>query len=275
MPPEASIQGVVLTAHRPSCCACNFLASSVPRCHAQPMAGDPVEELRALIEQAGATPGAAIDKEIRLVGRSLGLFTANAAHLRVQIDEEQTLESFLATANDLDERDRHLDEIDRLLHNFLAGAFTLKEHTLKVSNRLSDDALKDAYAENSPFDAPVAVIIKQLRNDTQHAHLPVIRQSVNITVQPEQSFTSRLVLPREYLRSLNLNAPTRQYVDGLSDDAALGDLVERYTLDVEKFTQWFIGAVVELWAQDLAETHVLRRRAHELAEPLRRVFEIP
>jgi hypothetical protein len=239
------------------------------------MAGHPVDEVRSVIEQAAATPGAVIDRRLRLVGRSLGLFTSNAAQLRVQIDEEQTLKTFLAIGNDPVERDRHLDEIDRLLHNYLASAFTLREHTLKVSNKLSDSALKVAYADHSPFDEPVSVIIKQLRNDTQHAHLPVIQQHVSITTQPEQTFTARLVLPRGYLNGLNLNGPTRQYVDDLTDDPALGDLVDTYTLGVEQFTQWFVGAVVELWAAPLGELNELLRRAHELAEPLRRSFETP
>lgn len=53
------------------------------------MAEDPIAEAMALIEEAWTTPGARVDSDLRMVGRSLGVFTGNAAELRVRLTESR------------------------------------------------------------------------------------------------------------------------------------------------------------------------------------------
>jgi hypothetical protein len=138
-----------------------------------------------------------------------------------------------------------------------------------------DDTFNTEYERHSPFDEPVCKLIKSLRSDTQHAHLPVIQQRVDYTSEPEPSMTCRLVVSRSYLARLDLSADTKQYLADLQSDPPIQDLVDLYTRHVEEFVAWFIGAYVGLRADDLTSTLHLRRRAYELAEPIRRAFGNP
>ena len=237
------------------------------------MCEDPIAEAKALIEEAATTPGARVDADLQMVGRSLRIFTGNAAELRVQLDEDQSPETFLrlGPSNQV-EFEEHLDEIDRLLHNFLAASYTLKQHTLKIKNRYADDNFSDEYASHNPFGDPVCHLVQRLRSDMQHAHLPAIHQREEYKRDPAPSFMCRLVVSRTYLATLDLNGETKQYLAALDADPAIEDLVDTYVRHVKGFAAWFIGAVVELRAQELGETLVLRQRAHNLAEPLRRAL---
>lgn len=238
------------------------------------MSNSLIDDVKALIEEADRTPGADVDNDLRQVGRSLNLFTTNSAELRVRLDEYQQPEVWLKLGpGNSAEFEKHLDEIDRLLHNFLAAAYTLAEHTQKVRNKQADEAFDVEYEEHSPFDEPVCQLIKRLRSDAQHAHLPVVQQRVSVGRHADRSVACRLILGTSYLESLDLNIETRKYVLAQSGELALQDIVDTYARHVEEFVAWFVGAVVKLRAKDLAKTVLLRRRAHELAKPLRRGLE--
>lgn len=232
-----------------------------------------ITDALALIEEAARTPGAHVDHDLRLVGRALGVFTTNAAHLRVELDRDRDIESMLRIASeDQAALERRLDEIDRLLHNFLAAAFTISQHTMRVRKRYASDEFLAEYAAKSPFDEPELRLVSLIRNDTQHAHLPVVLRETKFTMDPP-SFDVRYVIARNYLASLDLNATMLAFVDSLDDDPVLADLVDHYTLRVEEFTRWFVTAVVLLRAEDLVETHALRKKALELARQLPQVLE--
>lgn len=172
------------------------------------------------------------------------------------------------------EFEKHLDGIDRLLHNFLASAFTLSEHIQAVRKKQANEAFDAEYARHHPFDEPVCHLVKHLRRDAQHAHLPVVQQREVYEAYPEPTLSCKLVVSRAYLETLELNGRTRQYLATLNGDPAIDDLVDRYVVHVEQFTTWFIGAIVELRADDLRQTFTLRERAHRLAEPLRRAISL-
>lgn len=238
--------------------------------------GDLIDQVRALIDEAHLTPGARVDAKLHLVARSLGIFTSNAAELRVRLDDEQRIGTWIKLGPGSEAAfDQHMDEIDRLLHNFLAAAFTVSEHTIAVRKDLQDEAFTRDYNTQSPFEEPVCQLIKVLRRDAQHAHLPVVQQDLELTMGPPSTAKCRLVIPRSYLEGLELNGQTKQHLRELDSDPALEDLVDTHTLHVERFTAWFVGAVVRLRADDLTETYELRRRAGELSEPLRRAFDAP
>jgi len=199
------------------------------------------DEIRTLIEEAAQTGGAKLEADLRMVWRSLGIFTSNAAELRVQISEEERTENWLGL--DQAEFEKRMDEIDRLLHNFLAAAYTLSQLTMKVRNAYANQALNEAYEQESPFGEPLFRIVKKLRTDAQHVRLPVLQQRQMLQMTPQPAVACQLVVNRRYLETLDLDAATRDYVAGLAEDPPLDMLVDAYTLRVERFTRWFVDAV--------------------------------
>ena len=125
---------------------------------------DVFEQIGSLLQQAAATPGAHVDADLGALSRSLGLFTSNAAHLHVQITQDQRFEAWIRLGPDNQaEFDKHLDEIDRLLHNFLAATYTLRTHTFRIRDHYPDERLAAEYDARSPFTEPVAKLIQALK----------------------------------------------------------------------------------------------------------------
>jgi tRNA nucleotidyltransferase/poly(A) polymerase len=136
-----------------------------------------LERARAIIEQAHSTPGAAVRRDIDRVFRSFYVFVRNAAELRDLIASQQRLDKAMLTPHD--EIDRALDEIDRLLHNFLAACFTLYSHEQKLRKRyLTAEELAE-YDRRSPAKHDVYKLVQELRNSAQHSRLPLVRQQLS------------------------------------------------------------------------------------------------
>ena len=71
-----------------------------------------------------------------------------------------------------------LDEVDRLFHNYLASAASLRDHTRRIRRRYAAD---EGFGKDYDFmrvkilGAPVCDFVQDLRNYTLHWRLPVAR----------------------------------------------------------------------------------------------------
>ena len=71
-----------------------------------------------------------------------------------------------------------LDEVDRLFHNFLAAATSLRDHTRRLWQKYPppDPALAAEYqkrVKQTFADSPLANFVQRLRNYSMHQKLPV------------------------------------------------------------------------------------------------------
>jgi hypothetical protein len=94
------------------------------------------KELDELEEQMKATEGYRLHLKIRALRNSYYVFEANYRNLTVALDRVGKIENLttLWAVDNRDKLDRLLAEITRLLHNFLAGAKTLVDHTRVFEN---------------------------------------------------------------------------------------------------------------------------------------------
>lgn len=226
-----------------------------------------LDRARALLDQAAATPGGRVDREMYGLLRTFSVFVRNASELRHRIDADQVPDT--AFRVDEDELERVLDEIDRLLHNFLAAAYTLSQHTMKLRNRYLDKPHQAAYAKQAPFEKPVFKLVTELRNSSQHSRLPIVRQQLSrrlVGDTLEQSVT--FFLPDNYLDVLDLPKSTREhYRRGAHEDPpALADVIAEYTADVVTFFRWFTSAVTASQHDNLAATNQIRQAAQALVD---------
>ena len=112
--------------------------------------------------------------------RSLRVFEGNSRELQGFLGDynraKGTLETFDVTGPGRIEP--FLDETDPLLHNFLAGAESLRDHAKRISDRhlldLEGDPDTAEYhaRERAVFRSPVGSFVRELRNHVLHDQIP-------------------------------------------------------------------------------------------------------
>lgn len=241
--------------------------------------GDELIAMRADLRQL---PGWSVRAELLAFDRSLRVFASNADELSRFLGESQEP----ATAFQLWARDnregfeRFLDEVDRLLHNFVAGAMTLRDHARRLRRKLlPDDETDNLAAEcQARIDAdftnsPLAQFVEGLRNFVLHRRLPVARGSLSWSAGGQ--FESRIVLyPSDLLQSRRLRRSplATRYIEDAGDDIAIGDVVTDYRAVVVAFHDWFRSALLTRHRSNL---DALGQREDEVAALEQRAWGSP
>lgn len=239
-----------------------------------------LDELLAMKAGLRELPGWSVRVEMLALDRSLRVFTGNAKELlRFLGEQQEPANAFqLWALSNRDGFERFLDEVDRLLHNFVGAAMSLKDHGTRVRRKLlQDDAVdtrSDEYQARVDRDfthAPLAQFVQQLRNYTVHERLPVA--TGQLSGVPGVSFESRIVLhPSELLKWPKWNSLARRYMETAGDDIAIEDVVKEYTAVVVAFNEWFRGALA---ARNRPQIEALEQGEAEIARLWRQAFGPP
>jgi len=168
-----------------------------------------------------------------------------------------------------------LREISRLLHNFLASASTLVDHTRKmitVSYASAPDVQKAYNAEKQVLvDSPLQHFVKDLRNYTVHQQLPVT--GINTQFTKESSSDRFTVSAEAYLDSgqlkgwQNWTTLSQQYLATAPAQISVRTVVEDYYALVNRLYTW-LQTCLKRYHQDALST--LEARKNEIVEEIRR-----
>jgi hypothetical protein len=189
--------------------------------------------------------------EFSSLARSYGLFLGNDRELREYLAENAELRRALELSDENNQAgfERFLDEVDRLLHNYLAAAATLRDHTRRLWKKFTpaDPSLVAAYdsrIKTTFDDSPLARLVQDLRNYTLHRRLPIARGHGSFTRSEGMRF--RVVLEREELLDWdNLNPKARLYLTSTPHELFLGEIIDAYTYAVQTFNDWFHHVFVD------------------------------
>lgn len=158
-------------------------------------------------------------------------------------------------------------EVSRRIHNFVAAAKTLVDHT-RVFMKENYDKLhifNEYIAEiNKRFsENKVAKFIHDLRNYMLHRGLPNSAMFIQYSRSPEQpdqpaQFTTGVRLNAKDLREWDgWTAPARAYLDAVGDELEIEALVSTYLSQVEAFQGWLSERLIEFHAADMSELQAL------------------
>jgi hypothetical protein len=203
-----------------------------------------MERIRELEGTISASTGWKIRRELAGLARTYRLFLGNDRELQQYLvasrETQRVLE--LWDVRNRNGFERFLDEIDRLLHNYVAAAATLRDHTRRVwEKHLTADAALVAEYERRVAEtfatAPVSQFVQALRNYTLHHRLAVARGRLSMTAG---KFDSAVVLGRsELLKWDGWPKPARAYLEAAARDIRIGGIVTEYTKAVTTFNDWF------------------------------------
>jgi hypothetical protein len=220
---------------------------------------------------------------IRHFGISLEIFDGNYNELVHHLKIHNTPRVSLDLMNG---DKRHLlhayqREITRFLHNYIASALSLTDHTR--------NHYRDLYSDNNRFpdyqdeinkrfvNNPLAVFIKDLRHFFQHYQMPGVSSRVVYT-KGAPDFDMTLLLPtKEMLKFSKWSSLSKKFLSDQKDDIDMLKLVNDYHQLIESFYNWFIDRQLEIHKEDVRKVneHKDKIRGLELSQFVMQFIQQP
>jgi hypothetical protein len=210
------------------------------------------------------------------IRRSLGVFEGNSRRLLAFLgqhgDARKTLEA-LETLEFKDQAgfERYLDETDRLLHNFLAAAESLRDHVEAIQRKhLTDlpddpDTIEYRTRKSEVFDSPAGSFVRELRNHILHERIPETGGYAVWGSDPSD-LSSGIALDGAELRAArNWSKKAKRYMDEAGDSVLIHEVAAAFRDPVVEFCEWFEEALRRRNADALEE---LKTREAEVTKAL-------
>ena len=156
-------------------------------------------------------------------------------------------------------------ELIRLLHNFIASAKMLVDHTRAIiDDCYSDTAFIEEYkseVQKRFVNNPVVGFIEELRNYALHFRLPLTNARFQVTTDPatnEQVATQAFVLDKsELMQWSNWTSKGRPYLENADKEIVVLELVDQYHQEIRSFHDWMMNRLEEIhtdqmkWLKDM------------------------
>ena len=151
-----------------------------------------------------------------------------------------------------------LKEVTRRLHNFVASANMLVEHTRIIAKELYEETVfwseYDRQIETRFKSNQVVQFVHNLRNYTLHYKLPTPFARIRF-IQGEADFDTSLRLNMVVLKQWKGWSPTaRKYLRDVGAKEELSKIVNSYADTIMDFHDWFYNKQIELHQKDFKET---------------------
>jgi len=209
----------------------------------------------------------------RLLERNAQELTA-ALHFLTDDDRSWPLSDIKRRAD----LDRAFEEILRLLHNFVAAAFTLVDHSRVLYGELyKDTGLFPGYraeVDRRFASEPLVQFVQKLRQLAQHVRLPAV--SYHLEARADPGIRRRLALSKsDLLQFKGWTAPAKVYLAAAAEQIDLSEVVEAYVNQVRAFYEWMEQRQREIHAPDVAAVEKVQAEARALlAKEIPRLLEL-
>lgn len=230
------------------------------------------DEFTRLWEERDASEGHRVLVRSLSLRNSLDVFRGNHAELKAFLEHVASPSVMVHMWNQEHSyrAEYALREAARLLHNYVASAFSLVDSTRRfVEKHYAGTPLMEEYEARVRRDfaeAPLHRFLQQLRNLTLHQRVPPMRASTRWRRRDDggQDFENGFWLDLEELRGRgDWTGKAREYLDSLGEEAKLDDIIDAYEPVVAGFHQWLQERIRKEHADAIEETLDLERRIME------------
>jgi hypothetical protein len=233
------------------------------------------QEAFELSDQIKATEGYRIRVKIQGLQSSYYVFESNYLWLVRALDYFGREEVFIELWSE-DNRPklaRFIGEVTRLLHNFLAGAKSLVDHTRVFKDKMyKDHGFSKVYQEKIDRDlkhSPIVSFVQDLRNYVLHKQLPIASATLSFSGGGGtiKEFDNTIKLDVNELREWDKWKPeSRVYLDSLDDKVQIREIVDEYEDAIRAFYQWFGEQQAQVHRSEFAELSRLETRYDQVRQ---------
>lgn len=200
-------------------------------------------------EQYLASDACKLIKRLRVFELTVKVFRANYADWQRVINQYRP-ESPLAALQMMQRPKPWLEpflvQLTQVLHNFLASAFTLVDHTRNLYNELysKNGSIPDYQSRVAADFATdgLAAFIKDLRNFCIHYTLPLVGVRLGIHSNINTGTTTNWGVPlssEKLIAWKGWTAASKKYIGTVGETLNLDGVITSYKEKVENFQQWF------------------------------------
>lgn len=194
--------------------------------------------------------------EVRQFTLSLEIFQRNAQEFRALLEGATTPQAatVLWSLHNRPQLEQFQREVTRLLHNFVAAAFSLVDHARRFFGKHYKDAksfpdyedeVRRRFAED-----PLCQFVQGLRNYFIHRKPPNIGSTMSLS--QGQAARHTIHLEKGDLMDFDWNATARRFLDEAADKLDLQNVVAAYSTKVTEFYAWMFKRLEEIHADDVA-----------------------
>jgi hypothetical protein len=233
-----------------------------------------LRDLLAAKDQLRELEGWRVRSSLVSLKRTLGVFEGNTRELRVFLGgyERAAGSPAIDLLSEPQGFEDFLDETDRLLHNFLAGAESLRDHAANIKRLHLPDLHGDADTgechdrEYAVFRSPVGSFVQELRNHVLHERIPKTGGYAVWSTDPAE-LKSGIALDRSELEAARTwSRQANRYMKEAGDSILIHEIVTDYRDLVVGFYQWFDEAIRRRNREALDE---LTSREEEVSKALK------
>jgi hypothetical protein len=187
---------------------------------------------------------------------SVKVFRVNADHLLEYLAKSQAPEVAreLFLLQNRDEVAGFQQELMRLLHNFVAAAYTLVDHArLFFCERYKPLNLFPDYESEVATrfaSTPMARFVQDLRNLVLHTRLPSVTSRMKWTREHGVTEHEQFWQKKDLLRFSRWKPESKAFLACAADEINIGQVVREYTGSVKAFYEWVFERLKEIHAQD-------------------------
>jgi hypothetical protein len=202
--------------------------------------------------------------------RSMDVFEGNARELLRLMGEYRENHGTLATFDltNPDSFEPYLDETERLLHNYLAAAESLRNHVQRVQKNHLPDVHQDA--DSAEYERRVKEVFedrlgrfgRELRNHFLKDLIPQTDAYLEWGSDPADRRSDIRLVRSELLARRNWSGKAKGYIDDAGKEVLVNEFVVKHRQRIADFYEWFVEAV---WRRNQAALDELEARVADLA----------
>jgi hypothetical protein len=201
---------------------------------------------------------------VRQFATSVALFDANARELSDTLSNAEDPSKAIELWS-IDNRPKlnHFQlQLMRLLHNFVASAFTLVDHARRFyTQNYSSDARFSDYegcVRHYFGEDPLSQFVQGLRNYVLHKELPDL--ATELSYEQGGTFRHRHYWHLAELKTFDRwNASAKRFLAKAPDDIDIAQVTEAYYAKVRSFYEWVFERLREIHKNDLEAVEAKRR----------------
>lgn len=217
-----------------------------------------------LLDLMKSSPGQRVLNEKEMLGWTTHTFQKNVSHLRKFVDRASTDQSLIYLRN----RDLLEDaqkEIGRLLHNAVAAATTLVDHSRIVSRRLYAGHPERQAEYQRRVDAlfttnPLIQFVQGLRDYCLHYGLPFVGWSMHF--HGENELRQSFFLNKALLERFEWKSVAKGFLSKAHKHIDFVETIENYHEAIGDFYRWFESDIIALYSKELDELQEYRAEYH-------------
>jgi hypothetical protein len=229
------------------------------------------EDILYLMDELKNSPERALFLKLEALRASFRVFAGNYRELLklLNVVENPEVAIRLKGVERRAESHKVLEEITRLLHNFLASARSLLDHTNTHMTKLyiGHPLLSEYETRRADFltSTPVHQFVQRLRNYAQHYKLPLTGSLLSYEAPKDLTITYYLNTG-ELRKWKGWSSTGRKYLESFQDILPVRKLAEDYVSLVKEFFGWLDKSQLEVNSEKLERLREIEKRFARLTE---------